>query len=325
MTGGDFGLTVRQALRERKISMRAAARMLSYDHAFLSRVLSGKQLPSPQLVQALDNLLGAEGTLVELAAPLSDPDVVDRVERVVAQPSRLDARTVGALADVLAAQRRLDDAVGPTAVLPATQAQASTVRSLLRSSGGPHRGALADVVAEWVQFEGWLHASARSDARALILLDEAVELADEAESGTLVAQALNFRGYVARQREQPRAVTRWFSAAYHTPGAHPAQRMGDATQAAHGYAELGHTDEARRMLDEAANLADAAADQPPGTAYWLTPTFQRLSLGLAHLGLGEHADAAEHLRAGLSGLPADQQRAEWTGEYRDALEVAEAA
>ncbi|MFE7624298.1 hypothetical protein [Streptomyces sp. NPDC057509] len=240
-------------------------------------------------------------------------------------PSRLDGRTVEALADVLAAQRRLDDAIGPTAVLPGTQAQADTVRELLRGARGPHRDALADVVAEWVQFEGWLHASARNDARALVLLDEALELADEAESGTLAAQALNFRGYVARQQGRPRAVARWFSAAYHTPGAHPAQRTGDAAQAAHGYAELGQTGEARRLLEEAAGLADAAADQPPGTAYWLTPVFQRLNLGLAHLGLGEHSDAAEHLRAGLAGLPADQQGAEWSVEYRDALVVAEAA
>lgn len=324
MDSGDFGSSVRQALRERGISIRAASRTLCYDHAFLSRVLSGKQLPSPQLAQALDSLLGAEGALAALAVPLTNPDVLDRVERVVASPSRLDASTVEALADVLAAQRRLDDAMGPVAVLPGTEAQAETVRGLLRSAGGPHRGALADVVAEWVQFEGWLHASARHDARALILLDEAVELADEAESGTLAAQALNFRGYVARRRGQPRAVARWFSAAYHTPGAHPAQRMGDAAQAAHGYAELGQLTDARRLLSEAANLADAAADQPPGTAYWLTPSFQRLNLGLAHLGLGEHGDAAEHLRAGLAGLPVDQQGAEWSVEYRDALGVAEA-
>ncbi len=207
-------------------------------------------------------------------------------------------------------------------MIPATEAQLGTVTGLLREARGPHRDALAEVVAEYVQFGGWLHASARNDARAVTLLNEAAELADEAESGTLAAQALNFKGYLARQQGRPRAVARWFSAAYHTPGAHPAQRMGDAAQAAQGYAELGQRDDARRLLDEAANLADAASEQPPGTAYWLTPTFQRLNLGLAHLGLGDHRNAADLLREGLEGLPADQQPAEWTKEYRDALTTA---
>lgn len=316
--GGDFGRRVRAALRERKLSIRAASRIMNYDHAFLSRVLSGKQLPSAELAAALDRLLNAEGTLIDLAAKMTQDDR-DRINHAIAHPTKIDSTAVKALAGVLAAQRRLDDAIGPTAMIPATEAQADTVTRLLREARGPHRDALAEVVAEYVQFAGWLHASARNDARAVALLNEATELAHEANSGTLAAQALNFKGYLARQQGKPTAVARWFSAAYHTPGAHPAQRMGDAAQAAQGYALLGETDEARRLLDEALNLADAAADQPPDTAYWLTSTFQRLNLGLANLGLGEHRDAAALLREGLEGLPADQQPAEWTKEYRDAL------
>jgi tetratricopeptide (TPR) repeat protein len=188
---------------------------------------------------------------------------------------------------------------------------------MLKGARGPHRDTLARVVAEYVQFAGWLHASARNDAEAIVRLNDAVELADEVESGTLTAQALNFRAYVARQQGRPRAYARWFEAAYRTPGAHAAQRMGDAAQAAHGYAELGQRDTARRLLDEAAGLADAAADQPPGTAYWLTPNFQRFSLGLAHVGLKEYRDAADHFRAALAGLPPQQQNADWTVEYHD--------
>lgn len=297
--------------------------MMNYDHSFLSRVIAGKQVPSPQLAEALDRLLNAEGTIVELAVSLTE-DNRDRIARAITNPTRVDRKAVDALAGVLAAQRRADDALGPVPMIAATEAQMTTVTGLLREARGPARDGLAEVAAEYVQFGGWLHASARSDARAVVLLNEAAELADEADSGPLAAQALNFKGYLARRQGKPRAVARWFSAAYYTPGAHPAQRMGDAAQAAQGYAELGKTEDARRLLDEAANLADAARDQPPGTAYWLTPTFQRLNLGLAHLGLGEFSEAAEHLRAGLDGLPADQQSAEWRVEYQDALDRAEA-
>ncbi|GGY89072.1 hypothetical protein CP967_31415 [Streptomyces nitrosporeus] len=318
MTSHAFGVSVRQALRERGISIRAAARALSYDHAYLSRTLAGRQSPSPQLAADLDAFLRAEGTLVALAAITSTAADEGRIERVISRPSRLDGGAVKVLAGILAAQRRLDDALGPASLIPATQAQAARLRPVLRNARGPHRDALAAVVAEWVQFEGWLHASARLDSAAVPLLTEALELADETDVPALTAQALNFRGYLARQQHRPRAVVRWFLAAYHTPGAHPAQRMGDAAQAAQGYAMLGLDDEARRLLDEASNL-HVGDDLPPGTAYWLSPTFQRLNIGLAHLGLREHALAADHLQAGLSGLPADQQSAQWTVEYRTAL------
>jgi tetratricopeptide (TPR) repeat protein len=158
------------------------------------------------------------------------------------------------------------------------------------------------------------------------LLEEAEELADEAEDGTLAAQALNFRGYLARQQGRPRAMIRGFLTAYHTPGAHVAQRIGDAIQAAQGYAKIGERDAALRLLDTADGMIDEAGrDEPPATAYWLTPTFHRLNSGLAHLALGDHPAAVDHLRTGLDNLPEDQQGAEWTNEYRDGLDQAKAA
>jgi hypothetical protein len=101
--------------------------------------------------------------------------------------------------------------------------------------------------------------------------------------------------------------------------------MGAASQVAQGYASLGEPDEAKRWLDRAADLTDAAnAGTPPGTAYWLTGTFQRLNLGIAYLALGEYRAATDHLRGGLNGLPPDQQGASWGQEYRDALTEASA-
>jgi len=285
--------------------------------------MSGKQTPSVEFASALDTYLGAEGTLTELARAMSADDY-DRVDRVLNNPGRLDERTVEALADSLTSQRRLDDVLGPQPLIVSTEASTAMYTGLLRDARGAHRDRLAEVVAEMVQFTGWLHASARNDTRALLLLIDAADMARDIGSGTLLAQARNFCGYVARQQGRFDDAAKWFGAAYQTRGAHTAQRMGDAAQTAQGLAKMGRAGEARRLLDEAASLADGTRDTPPRTAYWLTGDFQRLNLGIAHLSLGDYSDAAAHLQAGLDGLPADQKNAVWNAEYREALRAAKA-
>ncbi len=92
MDSGEFSQRVRDLLRDRDMSVRAVARHLNYDHAYLSRVLSGKQHPSTQLVTALDNLFKTNGELAEIAtriAPPTDspeagesPAIIDRILRL---------------------------------------------------------------------------------------------------------------------------------------------------------------------------------------------------------------------------------------------------
>ncbi|RBQ20288.1 transcriptional regulator [Spongiactinospora rosea] len=251
-------------------------------------------------------------------------DDYDRLTSALARSSRLDRPVVDALATILAQQRRLDDMLGPNAIMAATAAEADAVVALLRDARGSARELLLPVAAEYVQFHGWLNAEARNDQDALHLLTDAESLADETGDGKLVAQATNFKGWLARQQGVTRATVRHFLAAHHTPGAHPAQRLGDAVQAAQGLALLGDAGEARRMLDVATALEEDARSQAPGTAYWLTPDYHSLNIGLALLALKEHRAAVEHLRHGLDTLPADQQGAEWAQEYRMALHRTEA-
>ncbi len=313
----DFADLARRSLRDSGYSMKAAARATNYDPAYLSRVLNGKQRPSENLALALDALVGAGGALA--ATALSD-DETARVNRSAANPSRLDAGTVDALAGVLAAYRRLDDTAPPRSVIPATMAQMREVTRMLKEARGPHRDRLANVASEWTQFAGWLFAQTSEYVEGVRLLNDAVELADETGNGTLAAQALNFKGYIARQQGRPQGIARWFGAAAITPGAHPAQRIGDYLQAAGGLAEMKEQTAALRMVEDAEKLMDkAAALPPPDTAYWLTPNFNRLNMGICTLALGRYSEAADHLRTGLDGLPEDLRDAPWTWEHKDAL------
>ncbi|MEV7548158.1 helix-turn-helix transcriptional regulator [Amycolatopsis sp. NPDC089917] len=325
-----FGNTLLRLRKDRGLSQAKLAAQVPVHTSNVSRYESGLQHPEEHVAARLDTVLNANGELLASWTPIdTGPLTADQRERIAYSrryPGRIDEDAITALAESLAAQRRLDDVLGPIPLIPSAVAQASMVTDILEEVNGPRREALASVASEYVQFAGWLRAEARHDEEAVRLLFEAEELADEAKDGILAAQAINFRGYLARQQDKPRAMARVFLTAYLTPGAHIAQRIGDGIQAAQGYAKIGSRDEALRLLDTADGMIDEAArDEPPATAYWLTPTFHRLNSGLAHLALGDYAAAADHLQTGLGNLPKDQQGATWTNEYRDGLTEAQAA
>jgi transcriptional regulator with XRE-family HTH domain len=324
-----FASTLRHLREARGWSYRVLAA-----HAFITSTYAWelengrKTRPTLKSVASLDAALEADGALLGLAhpaaPPVAEPDDHDRIVHAVKRPSRLDPKAVDALTEVLAVHRRLDDTMPAHILIPGEVAQWETVLRLARDARGPAACRLRDVAAEWTQYVGWLHAEARQDAPAIRTLTEGVKQAADIGSGPLTAQAHNFLGYVQRQRGNPRGTVEHFEGAYRTPGATRLQRIGDAAQAAQGYALLGDRPAALKLLGEAQELAlNADEDKPPVAAYWLSTTFGRLNLGLAYLALGDRHEAAEQLRAGLAGLPEDQRGSEWAAEYQRALTTAE--
>ncbi|TNY38251.1 helix-turn-helix domain-containing protein [Thermomonospora catenispora] len=326
-----FGEKLRALMADREIGVRELARLVPYDPGNLSKVVNDRKNPSAKLAERLDEILNANGELIALR-PVPPPrqlmngnltpDDAERIGSALARPSRLDRGVVNSLATVLAGQRRLEDAIGPGGLLVPVAGQLSAITSMLKEASGPHHRPLGRLVAEWTTYTGWLYAALRQDEKALTLFGRAEDLADEFEDGTIAALATSFRGYVARQQRRPCAVVRASMAALATPGGHPIQQTFDLLQAAQGYAALGETEQARKLLDQA---ADRAADriEPPPPVYWYSEPFFQLNIGIVHKEIGEYGDAAELLRAGLDGMPADQRDSEWLDEYRDALTEAQ--
>ncbi|MFF5259416.1 helix-turn-helix domain-containing protein [Actinomadura viridis] len=274
----------------------------------------------------VEELFGLDGRspwrapgLTEMMNREFSPDAEERLGLAVARPSRMDADVLDTLRTVLTGQRRLEDAIGPAALLQPVTRQLESITAMLRNTSGPHRRELGRIVAEWTTFTGWLHAAVRRDAAALRLFRRAEELADEVGDGTLAGTAVSFKGYVARQQGRPRAVVHASAAALATPGGHLVQQTFDRLQAAQGYAACGEVEQARRMLGSAAERADDGIEPPP-SVYWYSPSFFRLNIGLVLREIGEHRDAADLLAEGLAGIPVDQQEAEWLAEYRDAYQ-----
>jgi transcriptional regulator with XRE-family HTH domain len=334
-----FGERMRALMAERGLSLRKLAKSVHYDLGYLSKVSRDLKPPSQELAQALDAALDAAGELAGLAPPSRarlwrppsvpdtlngayTPDDEERLLLATERPSRVDTGVLDALATVLTGQRHLEDAIGAGALVVPVGAQLKQITAMLRDTSGPHRNRLGRIVAEWTTYTGWLHAALRQDARALALLGRAEDLADDFADGTVAQIATSFRGYVARQQGRHRAVIRASCAAMATPGGHPMQRTFDILQAAQGYAALDKRERARELLDDAAERA-ARSTEPPPPVYWYSEPFFQLNIGLALVDLGEFRDAAEMLRTGIEGIPADQRDAEWMAEYKNALAVAQ--
>lgn len=322
-----FPLTLRRLREARGWSYRDLGRRAFVTGIYVWEIENGRKTnPSMKTVAKLDQALDAEGALIALARPVAvaGPEERERIVHAVEHPTRLDDKAVDALAEVLAVHRRLDDSIEAHILIPGEVAQWETVERLAKEARGPAVDRLHLVAAEWIQYVGWLRAEARHDTPAIDTLTKAVGQALDIGAGSLAAQARNFLGYVQRQRGNPQGIVEYFEAAYRTPGATRLQRIGDAAQAAHGYALLGDRSAAVKLLGEAQKLAlHADADKPPTAAYWLSVTYNRVNLGLAYLALGDRREAAEQIRGGLDGIPAHQREAEWAGEYHQALGEAE--
>lgn len=314
---------LRELRQARGMSLRDLSAAAYLGKSTLSELENGRAGPSVETAAHLDRALGVGGELagmVHAAPEPAEPEQRERVRYALARPAVVDQAAVDALADVLAAHRRLDDVLDSRLLLPAVAAEWEAVQQLAADARGPAAGELRRVAATWTQFYGWLLAEARRDAEAVRVLEQAADEADELGDGVLAAQAADFRGYVARQAGRHRATARWCLTAHHTPGATVLQRALNAAHAAGGLAAIGDQAEARRLLATASDLVEVADREPaPATAYWLTPRFVRLGIGMAWLGLGDRRQAADHLRAGLDSLPDGHAEAEWAAEYRDAF------
>lgn len=324
-----FGARLRQLRQDQGWSLRDLAAEAYLSKSQISEYENGRRRPSVDMAETLDRALGADGALAALVIetdPTDDPDRVERMAYAATAPARVDQLAVQHLGDMLQRQRHLDDFLPADLLLPAVESELALVLHLAREARGPHAAAVQLVAAEWMQFAGWMNSQTRRDARAAQLLSTAARDALDLGAPDVASQAHNFRGALERRRNNPRGIVRWFMAAYETPGISDLHRIDAAVQAVHGLGLLGEHDEARRLLAAAENLTDQVDARGEGThptAYWLNTDWLRLPIGLAHLGLGNHAVAADSLRYGLDQLPTDWQQATWATEYRDALTLAD--
>ncbi|MEU6989174.1 helix-turn-helix transcriptional regulator [Streptomyces sp. NPDC046465] len=175
----DFGDQVRKALKIQGVSLRGAARELHYDVAYLSRVMSGKQAPSAELIQAVNELLGLSLTVEEASPHDDEMDAWELVRRV--QASDVGAATLSRL------ERTFDDLAmaypkaDPDDLLRKVRRHSGYVGKLLdaKKTLAEHRRLLT--VGGWLCLLGaTLHIDLKQEGAAMARLQSAAALAHEA-------------------------------------------------------------------------------------------------------------------------------------------------
>ncbi|WP_454852257.1 helix-turn-helix domain-containing protein [Promicromonospora soli] len=329
-----FGAELRRLREARAVSLRDLSAASHLSKSLLSLYENGGRDPSPENAAHLDQVLNAGGRLAALGldpVPSDEPmlgdleaEQAERVANAERVPRALDGGAVASLGGVLTAHRRLDDTVPAEVLWPIASAHHQMLVRVAGEARGPHVPALQLVVAESLQFVGWLSAQRGQYEAADRMYAQSADQAEELGAGGLASQSRRFRGSLAWEQGRPAQMVRHYQHAAQTPGAGILHRIDAELRHAHGLALLGdHAGalHALQVADELTTVADGAAPDP--FAYWLTSSWLRFPLGLAHLELGRAQDAADNLRAGLASLPGEQRETPWTAQYRDALAAAE--
>jgi tetratricopeptide (TPR) repeat protein len=188
---------------------------------------------------------------------------------------------------------------------------------LAAEARGPVRPALVSVAAQWAQFRGWLAASMRRPREAERAFGTALGLATEVADTDMIATILSMRGFLAWQAGKPGAVI-GLSRAAQRPGASAGVRAIAAQQEGRGHAMTGDAQMTERKLDEAHELATAAASHPdsePPWVYFYGADYLTMQRGRAYLYLRRYAAAAGLLTTGLNAIPEDVRESEWAAWY----------
>jgi tetratricopeptide (TPR) repeat protein len=314
----DFAGQLRALMEARRTGVRALARRVPCDPALISRLASGRQSPSPQMAQRLDDALEAGGQLAAVVARLTlTPDDEERLALAAATPRRADRRAAESLSVMLAAARHLEDRIGSAAVTPVAAAQMALAVDLAAEARGAARPALVSVAAQWAQFRGWLAASMGRPGEAERAFGIALGLAIEVADTDMTATVMSMRGFVAWQAGKPGAVI-GLSRAAQRKGASAGVRAIAAQQEARGHAMTGDADMTDRKLDQALGLADAAAAHPssePPWVYFHGADYLAMQRGRACLYLRRYATAADLLTTGLAAIAPDVRESEWAAWY----------
>ncbi|GAA3365674.1 hypothetical protein GCM10017744_069370 [Streptomyces antimycoticus] len=280
MSCGEFSQRVRDLLRDRDMSVRAVARHLNYDHAYLSRVLTGKQQPSTQLVTALDKLFKTNGELAEIAVRVAPPTVSPEATESPAITDRILTLNEARGADFVQAIREtshrlvvLDNELNGVSIAePAGRAFKIVHRRLGAGDYDPqYERDIQSAAAELAEVAGWALFDAERDGAARRFNQEALFLANlsgDRSIALLTLQNMAMHSEWRGRNQEALAIARSvLNRRRLSPRVEAMFRMREAK----GLVGTGRTSEAIESLQRARSLIEDGNDVgEPDWSWWLT-------------------------------------------------------
>ncbi|WP_169541841.1 helix-turn-helix domain-containing protein [Nocardia jiangxiensis] len=294
----ETGAIMRAAREAAGISVRAMAERTFYSRSYLSAIETGQRPVPAGVSAAYERVLGTTD--------------LGRLTVAARSASSVDAGALSEVSAMLAATRRIEDAAGALAVLPAVRGMSAMTEQFAREAQTARPDAVV-LASEMTQYRGWLEHAVGADTAAQRSLTTAVELAAESGDPDRLVHSLGFAGYVAWSATGDYGEVIAFSdAALAVRGAHPVLAAYARMRRAELLAARGETREARSALAAADAATEAAHGvEPPEAMYWWTPGFGGVQRGGVLSLLGDTTHAIEEATDGLAEMPVEHRRTEW--------------
>ncbi|WP_406420916.1 helix-turn-helix domain-containing protein [Streptomyces sp. NBC_00842] len=306
----DWAAILREYRRAADLSQRDLEPLVGMPQPHISAIESGRrQVTSAEVMARI-----TEGLSVppELSAVAHRPDLdkwgppTELRERIAHGHStgRTDLRTADWIGEVLAQHRRAEDEIGGRDLWTVVRSQLDAVTLLIPGTTGPASDRLMLLAAEHAHWLSWVSAQQGRIGAALAWIDVAHGWAVDGGHADMASWVHRIRSYYSMRHGDPVRALRTAEAARLAMGLSPAAASVAAHQAAVAAAALGERERARRLADEALELALRVPEETdrPGWLYWLNPARAMLQAADSAYVCRDWQAAADGIRAALPGL-----------------------
>jgi hypothetical protein len=293
------------------------ARQVPCSPGYVSNLCSGDKRPSAVTARRLDELLGAGGSLLALAArrpsslPVGGESANPMGQAMRARLAAFSAVEAGELVNYLSGQWhalvKADNLLGPRHALDGVSSNLAVIGALLRSIRGPAHESALRIGARYAESAAWLHEDMDDMAGAQYWTRRAMEWTIEGSDWQMVSWALFRRSQQAAADRDGAQVASLAAAARRGAGGAPGPMLAAILQQeAHAHAMDGDELACHRALDQAHRTA--AAEDDPGDASaghgsFCTPAYLEMQRGACWLTLGRPALAVTALETAARSLP----------------------
>ncbi|WP_433242975.1 helix-turn-helix domain-containing protein [Actinomadura nitritigenes] len=326
---GDWSQILRRYRAVTGLTQRQLEPLLGMAQPYISDIERGKhQVTSAEVVERITLGLGVPEELSGVTGNQDDPSMwqppVELRERIAHSQSRgrVDLSLANWIGTVLATYRRAEDNAGGRDLWPVVRSQLDAVTERLPDASGKVADGLLTLAAEHAHWLSWVANQEGKKGPALAWLDLAQGWAIDAGAEDLSSWINRVRSFYALDRGDPvRALRVAELARRSADGLSPAAAAIAAHQEGMAAAALGERDRARRLSDEALELALQAPDPEdrPGWLYWLDPVRAQLQRADMAYAVRDFSDAAAGYAQSLDQLrdyPRDH--AYYSARYQDA-------